>query len=772
MEIEKTAGCRGDGRRGIALITVLGFVSVLVLMAVAFLVTMRTERLVSEYAVEEVRARQLAHTAIGRAMADLGSFLQSTSDSHLQSPIFKSSGSGGALGAGADLVSGEVTNWLPRRFLLSAADPDYSASFDARAAEQAAQWVLVKDPEDPQRRILGRYAYLVLDCTGMLDANLVGGSPIRQAGTSVAAEVDYGFLPEIGGPDRRNRLSQNRQIFHRFATLPEIIFLNDGHDINLLGEQYAVEGRLLNNLMPYSLCYNAPGYWDGSAFTRVFTNPADSDVRQWWDPAAEGASYTRIFNAFQAAGYNVTTSTVLTMAFRDYVDSDCLPSGASGGSPHQPDPDYVSCEPIPMINEVAVNYRVNQPGGDDQDVQYIHEIVVELWYPFPANTNTANYSVMVTAQAGSFDILASYSSASGNGTATFTYETGQKTAAPDPVVPGSGSKMIIVTARYVHVFSPPVEIEKFKARTRSIRNLTIEVSVGGQIVDRAQPSDFLSCPPVTIDGGGDSGLKEAGLSWQVNDPRINYKSDEWKTQSPTRGELNTGFANFDVSANGDFEGTNMYVRNSTDLESVAELGFLPTGAPWTTIDLFSDEGRKLLRMFRVGGFPNVREYTNGWINPNTHCTNVIYAAFRNVPVDAYPGESPPTGGLLSDDSLLRSLAKEIVAAAESGSFNSRADWVTVPSLAPGGLFSSSYVNNQKDAIIRNSYRLFNVNQNLYTVVVVAQSIKDEGAIGTWSDADDVVLGEKRAVAVVWRDPFVNSSGRHETFVRLFRYLTE
>jgi len=769
MDVEKTAGCRGDGRRGIALITVLGFVSVLVLMAVAFLVTMRTERLVSEYAVEEVRARQLAHTAIGRAMADLGSFLQSTSDSHLQSPIFKSSGSGGALGAGADLVSGEVTNWLPRRFLLGAADPDYNASFDARAAEQAAQWVLVKDPEDPQRRILGRYAYLVLDCTGMLDANLVSGSPIRQAGTSVAAEVDYGFLPEIGSTDRRNRFSQNRQIFHRFATLPEIIFLNDGYDTNSLGEQYAVEGRLLNNLMPYSLCYNATGYWNGTVFTRIASNLVSSDVRQWWDPGAPD-SYDQ-FSAFQAAGYNVTTSTVLTMAFRDYVDSDYLPSGASGGAPHQPDVNWVCCEAIPMINEVGDHYRLRQPGGDSAEIQFIHRVIVELWYPFPGTTNSTTYTISVTADNSSFNFLSRYWDTSGAPhNFNFTLDTGKKTATP-VVVAGVGNRMFCVTAEFVHVYSPPEEVSSVKVRSQ-LKNLTVEVSDGANVVDRCLPSGYLSTPECTISGGGDSGELAGGNSWQVLDPRMNYESSLWSKQSPTFGSLNVGVNNFCVSANGDFEGTNMYVRNSTNLETVAELGFLPTGAPWTTIDLFSDEGRKLLRMFRVGGFPNVREYTNGWINPNTHCTNVIYAAFRNVPVDAYPGESPPTGGLLSDDSLLRSLAKEIVAAAESGSFNSRADWVTVPSLAPGGLFSSSYVNNQKDAIIRNSYRLFNVNQNLYTVVVVAQSIKDEGAIGTWNDADDVVLGEKRAVAVVWRDPFVNSNGRHETFVRLFRYLTE
>ena len=41
--------------------------------------------------------------------------------------------------------------------------------------------------------------------------------------------------------------------------------------------------------------------------------------------------------------------------------------------------------------------------------------------------------------------------------------------------------------------------------------------------------------------------------------------------------INANVDGFGISASGDPEGTNMFVRNSTNLLSVAELGFIPSG---------------------------------------------------------------------------------------------------------------------------------------------------------------------------------------------------
>ena len=51
---------RGAGqRRGVALIVVLGFLSIMIVMAVAFITQARMERLVSDATLEGMRGRQL-----------------------------------------------------------------------------------------------------------------------------------------------------------------------------------------------------------------------------------------------------------------------------------------------------------------------------------------------------------------------------------------------------------------------------------------------------------------------------------------------------------------------------------------------------------------------------------------------------------------------------------------------------------------------------------------------------------------------------------------
>ena len=174
---------------------------------------------------------------------------------------------------------------------------------------------------------------------------------------------------------------------------------------------------------------------------------------------------------------------------------------------------------------------------------------------------------------------------------------------------------------------------------------------------------------------------------------------------------------------------------------------------------------------------DAKTYTNGLINPNTLYTNVLMAVFRDTPVDDYPGG--PVIKNVNED-----LAAEIVRsvyANGTNEYDSAAGWVTTEAFAPGSssdlnkLFEADpyYMNNtRKESIIRNSYQLFNANQQLFTIVVVAQTINDQGTVGSFNEDDDVISGEKRAVALVWRDPFPGTDGRHEMFVKLFKYLDE
>ena len=61
---------RRKGEEGVALIVVLGFLSLMLVIAVAFLSTAQVERQVSDASLEAIRSRQLLRSALSAAMND------------------------------------------------------------------------------------------------------------------------------------------------------------------------------------------------------------------------------------------------------------------------------------------------------------------------------------------------------------------------------------------------------------------------------------------------------------------------------------------------------------------------------------------------------------------------------------------------------------------------------------------------------------------------------------------------------------------------------
>ena len=71
--LASSSGCRpvSSSRSGIALVMVLGILSVMVIMAVAFAISMRTERVAAGNYADSVRTRQLVQVGIARALNQL-----------------------------------------------------------------------------------------------------------------------------------------------------------------------------------------------------------------------------------------------------------------------------------------------------------------------------------------------------------------------------------------------------------------------------------------------------------------------------------------------------------------------------------------------------------------------------------------------------------------------------------------------------------------------------------------------------------------------------
>ena len=98
-------------RRGIALLIVIGLTAMLMLLGAAFAIYMRTERMASGNFKNDVRARQLLHVALARAMDTV----ETSCNNAIYPPfdvLYPTNSGGGVVDAA--LTSWGATNYLPR----------------------------------------------------------------------------------------------------------------------------------------------------------------------------------------------------------------------------------------------------------------------------------------------------------------------------------------------------------------------------------------------------------------------------------------------------------------------------------------------------------------------------------------------------------------------------------------------------------------------------------------------------------------------------------
>ena len=183
-------------RRGSALIMVLGILSVLLLMAVAFSSFVRTERSGSTNLKNGVVARSSLYTAVGRVMDAIDLSFDSpeddspvavwphpwlASDGSVTNDYFQSSRLGDNETAGAHVLLSEMVPYLtPAQLALArSAKCNWApilGSVNASRARGTTDGALQGLAGRPQGDdLLGRYAFIVLDTTGLASVNLTGG---------------------------------------------------------------------------------------------------------------------------------------------------------------------------------------------------------------------------------------------------------------------------------------------------------------------------------------------------------------------------------------------------------------------------------------------------------------------------------------------------------------------------------------------------------------------------------------------------------------------
>lgn len=708
MKAETRQEC---SKRGVAVIIVLGLLALLMVLGVAFSVSMRVERAGAANYASSAKTRQMVWAGLARAIGDIN---LATPGFYPEGDVLVSRTAGPVWDAAAGgndvrLLYGSVTNYIPGVFLTNT------------ITDMRAQWLPMGVGDDRE----GYAAYFVLNISDMIDANYAGGG-IREGGTNSAElvldgiGVDGDVLAAARAADGPfETLAQLRSLYPAISTYALTTYSRYLSDTNRLDAMY------------------------------IGTTVADIEQQQSGPPTYAVARKLRDLRIALGADYRPSGADTLLLysSLLDYVDTALEPRELNGPNANA----------VPLLNEVKIMTDPGPPEFRLQGVTLAVEVPlvnIETWFPFfePA--------------AESFKVLWDQSTTLHVGTNSAVVQTN---SFETMVYPGA-SAATMTNECYVHESTArPTPPRISVAVTTNDAAFYVEVQVSNMRVSLASDDASVvdAAQAVTLDLRSDdvtlihAGMPRqpipfADISYQVNDPRLNWLSSSWTTNAPTLGSANPGQ-----------EGRRIHASNSGFLYSPLELGNLlmprnqnpgPVWNDWDTLMVYEESGWRdvLLETFTTDPAPSIAK--RGLVNPNTVGPEILATALRDMP-------HPAIGGDVIDDATVTAIQDLFYSAQTNGVIFSaltdvlELDWQT----ALSGLSEP-----EREAVAAYAAGLMGVRQNLFLIVVAASDASsgmgenNQGQVG-WR-------GRQRAVALVWRDPLENEQGLHDCFIHMFKWL--
>ncbi len=807
-------------KRGVALIIVLGFLGLMVMMAVAFMIQARVERIVADSTLESMRARQVAQTGIAAAIQDYMNYIKelgndlprAMTNMFLSGDLKVTDSYHYADGTSAyydstNLWNGEASDWLPPSILDS----------DSIDIEDVAdmRWILVRQKPNTRSRILGRYAYACLNLSGNVDANLLGtqfGENIP--GNGYGAQTNRNNVrkmllngvrasPSAGDSEIQRKLARYQAMWQGFDTPAALNLLtdgkfNDGDDSHSVAQnRWAKYVGSENDIGPlskdYLSCYSYAATHKGSKMKFTEKNDISKVVRS--DDFRDMVS---------RMGGNQKHIQEIEKALNDYFSDPSDPTYPLGT-------DYPSVAAVPMFNEIMAEVTIKK--SDAGEWQLKVTIKPEFWYPFPSEDNDdgATYQVMAPSmgggatETGNADIWIRFVAGTSAGALpSLTLEQVEVSPASQNISKNDTSTP--------HAYDPPFvytmnikglekdsdgnypDITRIMIRSIAFNNPWF-ITRSGHNVD-ATPSgsgnilSFGIRPPILVPGGPNATGK-GGM--ECDDPRLNHDKNLWSASD--EGTINAKNSSLDKAKKrgademGYDPGDYMYCRNGA-METPAELGYIPifVQEPWVTLDIFSDKGVTLLNSLVCDSdvWDKLEEYdayyTNGTINPYTRDLAVFNGAFfgldgREVPnMKGKPNQNEVIGGPRARE--LATLAiRDKAPGSDTFDKHGPAGWSRI--LRANERALPGLNKNQRVFLAHNTWGLFNESDTLFLVFVVAQSITEApekvDPVGNFDPADDTITGERWAVALCWMDTSAEGNDNdltQEMDIIMFKYLNE
>jgi len=783
-----------ESRSGIALIMVVGMLALMVVMAVAFAVFMRTERVAAGSFKTDVKARNLLQVALSRAINAIDTnmtassriypnweTLQTSGGAYVtealtknmldQIPLAALTPQGMCLVDGTantlignvnmpNVAKGAVINMTDHSFGIvtnvvsvggGATRVDHTSLSGGtlntwRANDQYyfLQPSMTADLSVDQGG--GRYGYVVINCSGLLDINYVGGMS-RGVGTN-AMEIQLQSLPE--GVVINSLISERQSA--NFETLQELIGRGKAKGV-------------FTGFPHHFTCYSSAITNDG----RVNLGGTVADLVGRKDQIIGAlTNLTCQDPSIPSTSFSLAEAGVLFTNLIDFVDSDSIP-GNLGDPASLGDPSGHYVEKVPMANEIVVTNRVvfnldrsTFPGMATNYIMSGSNLVsVEFMTPVLDPVVAGNMSWSFALEGTSGD--------------THVYPAQNGVFTPDTRFGGLLNLYVVRTMQLAMVGDPvpkPINLNPITCTY----NAKVLTKAGPVVVDVATNAEVQLKITVSISpsGGLDGGVYTQYVGIGVGgieciDPRLNGDSNSWiSSRAYTLGTTNFAALLYldpytlpgarpqernilGPPSKGKDGDTLMYVPNAP-LISVGDLGYIFYGtsvnSAWETVRLFkigaNDYGKMhaVLDHFTIDNLAN--GVPKGRMNPNTRNTNVLNAVFEDMPVNRRH-----SSGVMSvlDATQLNAVETSLINRAATNSFHGLSEFGAIR----WDLVNPAWNSLEKESIIRNSCGLFDVRQNFFLILLYADVTRRdlEGSLASTSP----MMG----VAEVWRDPLITTN---------------
>jgi hypothetical protein len=388
----------GGGRRGAALLVVIGLVSLLMIAAVAFSILMTIERSASSNFRHSVQARHLLYAGLAQAIVDIDADVGDSiypiwsnttvtittpygSRSVQRKPnLLQSYDPTQAQPCSSPVLSADALQYLPRSLyqsLLETPPSGTSLAPEAKAISINGTYV-------------GRYAYVIANVSGLLDANVAGRSN-RWFGTCPEEiQLDTNVLTDV---INTNWFAADRTADYRYETLPELARLNTGIDSNKLSHfetfSYALENQMALDGKPKL-------YIGGDIAARM------ASAAEYYPGTGQSFSnrLREILQRSDVLGYTSFHQTPTEISERvdsfiscmlDYTDADSTPRKLNG--PNVEGDYHIACVSwVPTIN-----WYPSPPNASPGRFIVRHDVTVYAYNFAGANANTYVADVLVVS---------------------------------------------------------------------------------------------------------------------------------------------------------------------------------------------------------------------------------------------------------------------------------------------------------------------------------------------------------------------------------------